>query len=212
MWGENHLSDNDLRVLYTDSDAVTKTMIQLKGILEEYNKKTQSLVIVCIGTDRSTGDALGPLVGANLTEKLPNANVFGTLENPVHAVNLKDTMQSIYDTYENPYIIAVDACLGKMSSVGYIHIDHGPIKPGAGVKKDLPPVGNIGICGVVNVGGYMEYMVLQNTRLSLVVSMAKVISDSIESALKEVPCKAVKKKKNIKDLFLYLKKMKVSSL
>ena len=41
-------------------------------------------------------------------------------------------------------------------------------KPGAGVNKDLPPVGDLYITGVVNVGGFMDYLVLQNTRLYLI--------------------------------------------
>jgi hypothetical protein len=35
------------------------------------------------------------------------------------------------------------------------------------------------IVGVVNVGGFMEYLVLQNTRLSLVMRMAEVISTGL---------------------------------
>jgi hypothetical protein len=33
--------------------------------------------------------------------------------------------------------------------------------------------------GIVNVGGFMEYMILQNTRLSLVMKMAEIISAGI---------------------------------
>jgi len=57
------------------------------------------------------------------------------------------------------------------------------LKPGAGVKKELPVVGDIHITGVVNVGGFMEYFVLQNTRLHLVISMAEVIAKGIYLAL-----------------------------
>ena len=34
--------------------------------------KNQPIVFVCIGTDRSTGDSLGPLVGTLLKEKKNN--------------------------------------------------------------------------------------------------------------------------------------------
>ncbi|MNN53765.1 hypothetical protein D3C81_1685430 [compost metagenome] len=38
------------------------------------------------------------------------------------------------------------------------------------------------ITGIVNVGGFMEYLVLQNTRLSLVMNMADVIARGIHMA------------------------------
>jgi putative sporulation protein YyaC len=57
--------------------------------------------------------------------------------------------------------------------------------PGAGVNKDLPPVGQLHITGIVNVGGYMEYMILQNTRLNLVMRLADVIVGGLNKAIRE---------------------------
>lgn len=137
-------------------------------------------VILCIGTDRSTGDALGPLIGTHLTRQtLPQLHVYGTLDEPVHATNLEETIRFIEQTYQNPFIIAVDACLGRMDSVGCITLADGPLKPGAGVHKQLPKVGEAHITGIVNVGGFMEYMVLQNTRLNIVWRMSENISSLI---------------------------------
>lgn len=45
--------------------------------------------------------------------------------------------------------------------------------------KKLPPIGNISVKGIVNVGGFMEAKVLQNTRLHVTYSM----SDKIVRAL-----------------------------
>lgn len=142
-------------------------------------------VIVCIGTDRSTGDALGPLIGSKLT--LMDSRyftVFGTLDEPVHALNLKETIDRIEELYPSSGIIAIDASLGRINSVGSIQIVEGPIKPGAGVKKDLPEIGHFHITGIVNVGGFMEYFVLQNTRLSIVMKMAEIISISLSRAIR----------------------------
>lgn len=145
------------------------------------------LIILCIGTDRSTGDSLGPLVGAQLQNmNLQNAMVYGTLDNPVHAVNLQDTIDHIHSEYTKPFILAIDACLGRSESVGSIRIKEGPLQPGTGVNKELPNVGNIQIVGIVNVGGFMEYMVLQNTRLSLVMKMAQIISRGIKSQVEKL--------------------------
>ncbi|TDA70744.1 MAG: spore protease YyaC [Clostridia bacterium] len=138
------------------------------------------LVIVAIGTDRSTGDALGPLTGSRVKELLDHrAFVYGTLEEPVHAGNLNEELEAIRTTLPNPLIIAIDACLGQAQSVGHITLAPGPLIPGAGVNKQLPAVGDIHLTGIVNVGGYMEYYVLQNTRLSLVNRMAEKIAACI---------------------------------
>src|SRR5690349_12433802 len=65
---------------------------------------TKPIVILCIGTDRSTGDSLGPIVGSKLIEQVSSSNtihIFGTLKNPVHAVNLEETIAKINLDYQN---------------------------------------------------------------------------------------------------------------
>ncbi|MNM48973.1 hypothetical protein D3C76_277520 [compost metagenome] len=146
----------------------------------------QDMVIVCIGTDRSTGDCLGPLVGSALAKyHSSHFHLYGTLEEPVHAMNLKETLDQIHSRFVDPYIISIDACLGQTSSVGSIQVVQGPLRPGAGVNKELPPVGDIHLTGIVNVGGFMEYFVLQNTRLSLVMRLSEIISNCLYTAIKE---------------------------
>lgn len=155
-----------------------------KYICDYIGKGYGSIVFVCIGTDRSTGDSLGPLIGYKISNmKYRNVHVHGTLDIPVHAKNLDDVVQKIYKDYDRPFIIAIDACLGKMEHVGYVTVGEGAIKPGSGVKKDLAPVGDIFITGIVNFGGFMDFLVLQNTRLSLVMKMADMISSGIRHVL-----------------------------
>lgn len=148
---------------------------------------TAAIVLVCIGSDRSIGDALGPLVGTYVSE-LANGQfqVVGTLDSPVHASNLSDTLQWLESTHPNALVVAVDACLGRMESVGMLTVGRGSLKPGAGVNKSLPPVGQIYVTGVVNVGGFMEYFVLQNTRLSLVMRMAKTMAAGVARGLEQL--------------------------
>ena len=50
----------------------------------------------------------------------------------------------------------------------------------AAMNKKLPAVGDLHIHGIVNLNGFMEFFVLQNTRLSLVMKMADVIAQSIK--------------------------------
>ena len=157
-------------------------------ILEELRER-EDLIILCIGTDRSTGDSLGPLVGHKLSPSLRtfrDAHIIGSLDSPVHALNLESNIKRIYEDHKDPFIIAIDSSLGNKNKVGLLSIKNIPLKPGSGVNKVLPEVGDISITGIVNIGGMMEFMVLQNTRLSLVMNMADIISRSIYLALVKV--------------------------
>ncbi|MBC7325336.1 MAG: spore protease YyaC [Moorella sp. (in: Bacteria)] len=170
-----------IKYYYQDPLAVENLSQTLAEYLMEFNpEREHPVVVVCIGTDRSTGDCLGPLVGTNLSHmaNLP-FTVYGTLDEPVHASNLKEKLEYIKERHHNPIIIAVDACLGQAENVGAITLAAGALRPGAGVNKNLPAVGDIHFTGIVNVGGYMEYFVLQNTRLSIVMRMAQQIASAI---------------------------------
>lgn len=171
-----------------DPLAAQKMRQMLRILLSDlYQPYIHQLVVLCIGTDRSTGDALGPLAGSRLSRLQPSRTVvYGTLDSPVHAVNLAETVETIKLHFSFPLIIAVDACLGRAESVGSIDLGLGPLRPGAGVNKSLPSVGNVYISGIVNVGGFLEYYVLQNTRLSLVIKLAEIIARGLYLGLREV--------------------------
>ena len=159
------------------SEAISQALVSLCPA----SPTAQDMLVLCIGTDRSTGDSLGPLTGSMLLEREPPFQVLGCLEEPVHAANLTETLERIQS---NPprWTVAIDASLGNLDGVGMVNIGVGSLQPGAGVYKRLPQVGNIYITGIVNVGGFMEYFVLQNTRLSLVTKMAEVICLGLTSA------------------------------
>ncbi|SDN85249.1 putative sporulation protein YyaC [Psychrobacillus sp. OK028] len=139
-----------------------------------------NLVFCCIGTDRSTGDALGPMTGSFLTQlKSFPFEIIGTLDNPLHALNIEEITDTLRKSSTAPYIIAIDACLGNANNIGQIIVHPGPLYPGKAVKKELPPIGEVSIKAIVNIGGFMEYNVLQSTRLHLTYEMGRVISRSL---------------------------------
>ncbi len=198
--GESACRENEMRVAYDNPLAPQLIGSHLRRLLDTPSpRRTASAhyslpreaeaVILCIGTDRSTGDALGPLVGQRLSEAGFTGLVFGTLDNPVHASNLTQTMELLEQEHPGRPIVAVDACLGQAGNVGTITLGPGALRPGAGVNKNLPPVGDVFITGTVNVGGIMEYLVLQNTRLSLVMRMACAIAEGLILAAREGPAK-----------------------
>jgi putative sporulation protein YyaC len=172
-----------LKIPFNEPTVLQRLSQKLEHYLEDLPQERR-IVIVCVGTDRSTGDSLGPLVGTALArEYSPLFDLYGTLEEPVHAMNLGDTLLKVMRSSRQPFVIAIDACLGQVSSVGCIQLGSGPVRPGAGVNKELPPVGDIHMTGIVNVGGFMEYFVLQNTRLNLVVKMSEIIAQSLLNAV-----------------------------
>lgn len=145
------------------------------------------IIFLCIGTDRSTGDSLGPLIGYKLkSEHKKNIYVYGSLETPVNSKNLITVLEKIKKYFINPYIIAIDSALGSVQSVGKIYIEDKPITPGLALNKDLPSVGDIGIKGIVNISGNLDFIVLQNTRLFTVMTLADCITDGIKKCLDKI--------------------------
>lgn len=138
------------------------------------------LIFLCIGSDRITGDCLGPLIGNQLTRaNVHPYTVYGTLDDPVHALNLADVVNDIQYTHPQSLIIAIDASLGSTTHQGCICVGEGAILPGAGVSKNLPAVGNLFITGIVNQTGISPHLLLSSTRLSDVMRMADSISSGI---------------------------------
>lgn len=174
----------EFKLNITQPTVIYDIATHLRNIMHEATTANHDLIILCIGTDRSTGDSLGPLTGSKLRSFNPYPHIYGTLDDPVHASNLHDKIQSIHTEFDNPYIIAVDACLGRLESVGCVSLGRGSLKPGAAVNKDLPAVGDAYVTGIVNVSGFMEHMVLQSTRLSLVMKMADIIAHAFSYGLR----------------------------
>ena len=139
------------------------------------------IVFVCIGSDRATGDCLGPIICHKLSHYRNSSNkrsfhVYGTLENPIHAKNLEATIQHIHFHHLDAITIAIDASLGVVDHIGYVTLGEGSLCPGTGVSKELPAVGDIFITGIVNLSGFGSQMLLQTTHLNLVMKLADFIS------------------------------------
>lgn len=170
-----------------ESSCISTLRDSLSEIIFPIYKDNRPIIFLCIGTDRSTGDSLGPLVGDKLKFLIrDNVYLYGNLEKPVHAKNLCEVIDEINSIYSNPFIIAIDACLGSLQNVGKIYIENRPLCPGAAMNKDLPSVGHISITGIVNISGALEFMVLQNTRLFTVMQLADIISKGIYHSILKV--------------------------
>ena len=93
------------------------------------NSGKEEVVIVNIGTDRCTGDCLGPLIGTFLKNNGTYIKVYGTLEQPIHALNLNEKLNKIFKNHPNAFMVATDAALGEVSHIKNIYLKNKSIKP-----------------------------------------------------------------------------------
>jgi len=166
---------NPIEVHYKNSFAALK----IGNYLAEH--MNSNFALVCIGTDKCIIDSLGPLVGTFLEKKNLAADIYGTLDKPVHAMNINDYIKTLKKkNYDN--IIAIDACLSNKKNQGIIEVREGPITPGKGIGKYLPEIGDVSIIGVVDSSDKEFHDLVQDTRLSLVYEMAEIICEGILEA------------------------------
>lgn len=153
---------------------------------------TEKPLVLCVGTDRCIGDVLAPLTGTILQRSNVNFPVYGTLEYPVHALNIYSNLRKIKTKHPQAFVIAVDASLGHENEIGNIIVRKGFLCPGKGVGKNLPTVGDIAIVGIVEAFKSNVALVIHNIRLHFVMSIAEVIADVIMEGLCEKETRRLK--------------------
>ncbi len=167
-----------VKVDYLDERAVERLAHHLlHTFMQDVQQK--ELVILCIGTDRSTGDAWAPWLAANwkaisratsrFTARSISPFTPSTWWTPLAAFPAPTAIRTSWPSMP---ALASSSTLARSPST------KGPSNR-AGVQKNLPAVGSLHMTGIVNVGGFMEYFVLQNTRLSVVMKMADVMAEAI---------------------------------
>ncbi len=165
---------------FEDETALARLSRAVEERLIEHGGRHRPVVFACVGTDRSTGDALGPLVGERLRRLgCGEDQVIGTLESPLHALNLDERLGPALDDGSDRLVVAVDAALGPLDRVGGVSLHGRGLRPGQGVGKDLPEVGELSLTATVNVqAGALDVQVLQSTRLWLVQGLAELIGSA----------------------------------
>ena len=164
-----------------------------KKFVEDFSltlrKKVQDLelsklIFLCIGTDRITGDAFGPLVGyklKNLFYGEQNIKVIGDLENIVNSCNIINIVNNIKKNYENPFLIAIDAAVSNKINVGRIVVSPNKMNVGGYIKRKIY-IGDISIKGVVSKDlrdRRNNFKLLQNVSLNTVMNMADCVVQGI---------------------------------
>lgn len=142
-----------------------------------------SPVVLCIGSDLTIGDSLGPLIGEKLSAYLEKSDVFiyGTLKKPVTAKEIKYVSSFIKNTHPSSPVIAIDAAVGGAGEIGNVKVVKKSLRPGSGANKNLGSVGDISIIGIVAERSCFNSSLFSSTRLNLVNKMSDVIVDSLLS-------------------------------
>lgn len=163
--------------IVTEEMEIEKIAKRLNEVLADVKEE---MVILCIGSDRSTGDSLGPLVGTMLMKKQIPVPVYGTLEKPIHALNLVEVLKIINEKHTNPFILGIDACLGDERQIGMVLLKEGSFFPGNAVNQKLPRVGNFHLKAIVNsLEPFAPVQSLNSTRLYTVMRLAEIITKII---------------------------------
>ena len=114
-----------------------------------------------------------------MKQGMKHARIIGTLDQPVHALNLDYSVKRVEKLYSDSIVVAVDASIGNVEHIGYVTLGRGPLRPGLGVKKELNEVGDIFITGIVGASKDGDPFMLQSVRLSVVMRLADCISKSL---------------------------------
>jgi putative sporulation protein YyaC len=152
---------------------------EFEASLYNYLENKDDIVIVNIGTDKVIGDSVAPLLGTFLKNYSLNWSVYGTLDDPIHAVNLNEKLKIIHKTHPNAFIIGIDACLGNKKDIVPISLRESPVRPGKGVGKDLTEVGDISILARVEEADSETPLTQMPIRLNLIYNMAKQIEQEL---------------------------------
>lgn len=141
-------------------------------------------VIICIGSDKISGDCVGPLTGVALREKLNiKAFVYGTTENAVHGKNLAAYLAFIQSVHQNNPIIAVDACMSDCHRAGEIKVIKGGVHPQRALTRRKNPVGNLGVLAVVSKTSANPLSALMSVAIDDVEKLSNKVAFALKSAL-----------------------------
>lgn len=162
-----------------------RAALGVTSALKKFIRADVAPVIVCIGSDRVSGDSLGPVTGSMLKNKLamPDVFVLGSLENTITAKEVKYLNAFLKETFFKRPIICVDSAVGSLSDVGVIKISDAPLLPGSGINKRLGKIGDVSVQGVVAEKNLLSKSALSEVKMGMVYKMSDIISDSIAKYL-----------------------------
>lgn len=181
----------DLSVDYNAKHYSYDAERKISKFIYEKVKGKNDIVILCFGTSTNNGDSIGPLTGTTLKE-YGIKNVFGTLDSPIDAYNLKRRVKEIKAEHSNSYIIAVDAAAvsslinstGRPYYIKRIFIEEGAMTPATLYVKNAEPVGDLSISAIMIYDRENNCeKKMKEVDLGIAYNVSQVIANSIKIAL-----------------------------
>lgn len=139
-----------------------------------------NILFLCIGSEKISGDSLGPMVGTLLKEKhkVPYP-VIGTEEHPVNGVNIGRYKEHIKKYFPTHKIVAIDAALGEKTDLFQVRFREGGVKAGGAIGANNTLIGDIGVLGVVGEKGGNAMQTLLDASFPSVLNLAEKIADML---------------------------------
>jgi putative sporulation protein YyaC len=145
----------------------------------------EHIYVIGIGSNRISGDSLGPFVGTLLYNICPShLTVLGNLKSPLDATTLVPTLTP-FIFRNNSFVLAIDSVMGNEDMVNSIVVNEGSLVPGRGLGNILPAIGDCSISGVVLQNDPALKNSLLCTDLNLIYTMATSIAKGIALTVRQ---------------------------
>lgn len=133
-------NSNSLEHTYAEDD------LWIYPILSKFKESgKEEVIIVNIGTNKCTGDSFAPFLGSLLELQGSKFKFYGTLEDPIHALNIREKIEFISQKHKNAFVIAVDSSVSEAEYLKGIYVLNHSVEPGSALFKELESVGHISI-------------------------------------------------------------------
>ena len=171
-------------------DKVSKFINEMQSSLSDFKEKYSNISVLCVGTNEIIGDSIGPIIGSGI-KHLENEHlqIWGTMQENFDFSNAKVILDSIYNKWENPYIITIDAALSDKKKIGEIVVNKGFIKIGKALNKSICFYSNANINCVVGENRKTEndnLKELKTVESERVLKLSQIVCSGMEKVLKTI--------------------------
>ena len=143
----------------------------------------ESIIFLFIGSDSNIGDSLAPICGSLFENEVDGVFSYGDLITPITAKEVPYAVDFIKRAHPDSLVVAIDAAIGRKEDVGLIKVQKTGIKPGLGVNKNLPKVGDLRVIGILGEKRG-ERALFTVSKISTVYKMAEKIAKGLQIFIK----------------------------
>jgi putative sporulation protein YyaC len=163
---------------WKDNNKLEEFVQILKSIISE------DTVIVNVGSTYNIGDSVALMFGSMLESNDSKMDIYGDLWTSINTSNkINKISNHIKTQYDNPKIIAIDACIGRKDQIGEIHFKEDCLIGGEAINKSLTKIGDYSIHLVVDDGKKSIEDRFKDVSLTLVWDLASTLNNAFRKAM-----------------------------